>query len=536
MKVAESLIDQLIQQGIVEFCIAPGSRSTPLALGAARHPKARLTVHFDERGLAFYALGLSLAKKMPAVIIVTSGTAVGNLMPAVMEAFHSRVPLILLTADRPDELRDCSANQTTDQIHFFQKFSLWQSDLPCEASEEFIRAQASYAVFNALRKGPVHLNCPFREPLYEPPAPIKEGIAQPLFLPTPSFHQQEGKPLLKNQGVILIGKMPFGTSLAPLFRFAQQLGWPIFADLLSGARAAPASEELIDHFDYAVRSKEAPLPEQIIHFGGRFTSKSLLEWIKNNRIETLQVSSDHERIEPLHAARAWAEPESFCKAFSTFPKKDPSWLQTWQELDRLIKNHLDSCFSEPHPFTEPDLIRAIGEQLPENWGLFLANSMPIRDAEHFLFPKNAFGFFANRGLSGIDGQIATAAGIAACLKKPLCVVLGDQSCLHDLNSLPLLHTIKTPFQLIISNNFGGGIFSHLPVAKEPEHFERLFGNPHDYLFEKAAEMFHIPYRRVEKVDQLFNSSTPSILEVCTSREENKKFRDRIGEQCFSLVC
>ena len=190
---AHSLIDQLIQQGVVDFCIAPGSRSTPLALAAARHPKARLKIHFDERGLGFYALGVSLAEQIPAAIIVTSGTAVGNLLPAVMEAFHSHVPLILLTADRPPELRDVGALQATDQIKIFQNFTLWQTDLPtpCESlNDDFIRSQAAYAVFQAMRMGPVHLNCQFREPLFIPAEPQKEGVSQPLFFPTLEIDSQ----------------------------------------------------------------------------------------------------------------------------------------------------------------------------------------------------------------------------------------------------------------------------------------------------------------------------------------------------------
>ena len=530
MNYASWLIDQLIRQGIKCFCIAPGSRSTPLALAAARHRDAQLTVHFDERGLGFYAVGLALASKMPVALIVTSGTAVGNLMPAVMEAFHSRVPLLLLTADRPAELRDCGANQTTDQIKFFQQYVLWQTELPCEAPESFTRAQASYAFFQALRKGPVHINCPFREPLYAQPIPFASGTPQPLFFPelTCKLDDDVHQFFQTRRGLILIGRMPFGISLSPIFHLAKRLGWPIFADLLSSARTHPAPDELITHFDYLLA--DAPLPEQIIHFGGRFTSKNLLSWMKTHQIPVLQVSSDSERQEPLHAARVWADPNHFCSAISLKAQKSPVWLPLWKELDLQKKAHLEACFSEKHSFTEPDLMRAIGKQLPEDWALFIANSMPIRDAEHFLFPQKASGFFANRGLSGIDGQIATAVGIAESLSKPLCAIIGDQSCLHDLNSLSLLHRLKTPFQLIISNNFGGGIFSHLSVAHD-HHFELLFGNQHQYHFEKAAEMFQIPYRRVEETESLGQIFFPtsSILEVCTSRQENKRFRDLLSK-------
>ena len=523
-----STIDQLIQQGVVDFCIAPGSRSTPLALAAARHPKARLTVHYDERGLGFCALGISMVSQRPAAVIVTSGTAVGNLLPSVMEAHHNRIPLILLTADRPPELRDCSANQTTDQLKIFANFVLWQTELPCSGEEDLFRVQSSYAVFQALRGGPVQINCPFREPLYSKNTALREGAPQMQLLPKLSVNYTI--PQIK-RGLVLIGKMPFHTDLSPFFHLAKQLCWPIFADLLSSARSSDS--QIIDHFDYAIRSKELPLPEFMIHFGGRFTSKVLLEWIKEHRIKVLQVSSDPVRVEPLHGDRIWADPEEFCKNLAYTPSGDDSWLKMWQQLDQKIGEQIDDCFAASHSFVEPDMMRMVGEQLPEEWAIFLANSMPIRDAEHFLFPKQRTRFFANRGLSGIDGQIATAVGIASKLKKPLCVILGDQSSLHDLNSLPLLHTLKTPFLLVISNNFGGGIFSHLPISEEQEHFERLWGVGHSFHFEHAARMFGIPYR---KGLPLFPCEGPSIVEICTSRQENTTFRKAIQEHCCSVTC
>jgi 2-succinyl-5-enolpyruvyl-6-hydroxy-3-cyclohexene-1-carboxylate synthase len=521
---AHYLIDQLIQQGVLDFCIAPGSRSGPLALAAARHPKARTTVHFDERGLAFYALGISVVSPAPAVLIVTSGTAVGNLLPAVMEAYHSHIPLLLLTADRPPELRDCAANQATDQIKIFQNFVLWQTDLPCNNDSAFFRAQANYALFHALRGGPVHLNCPFREPLFHSPEVLPEGIPQQQRLPTLSIRHT--LPSIR-RGLMLIGRMSFHRNLTPLFQLAKQLRWPIFADLLSSARP---SCQLIRHFDYALRLQNLPLPDFILYFGERFTSKIVLDWIQKHCISLLHVSAYPNRVEPLHADRIWADPEMFCQQLSFSPSQDDSWLAYWQLLDQQIEKRIEECFLMPHTFTEPDLMRLVGEQLPEDWDLFLANSMPIRDAELFLFPKQMTRFFANRGLSGIDGQIATAMGIAAQRKKPLCAILGDQSCLHDLNSLPLLHTVQTPFLLIIVNNFGGGIFSHLPFAQEPEHFERLFGAAHSFQFEQAAQMFQIPYRRGFP---LFPCTQPTIVEICTSRQENTKFRKMLLEHVCS---
>jgi len=541
------LIDQLIQQGVVNFCIAPGSRSTPLALAAARHPKANVKVHFDERGLGFYALGMSLTKQFPTAIIVTSGTAVGNLLPAVMEAYHSHVPLILLTADRPAELRDSGAQQSTDQIKIFHNFVLWQADLPCpdeSLTEDFIRSQAAFAVFQAMRKGPVHLNCQFREPLFMLAEPQKEGLCQAYFSPHLEIDSQAANHCSHQlqqakQGVILIGRLPHGYDLSPILSLARRLSWPIWGDLLSQIRCQKKTDESIVHFDLAIRSKMAPNPDLILHLGGSFISKDLMEWIKRSQVPTLHVHSHPERIDPLHCrpTRIYADPARFCQALSINKNPDRTWLNRFKIIDALIDKNIDAHFSAPHLFTEADMMRSLGAQLPGNWSLFLSNSMPIRDANRFFFPRNPKFIFANRGLAGIDGQIATAAGIACSLKTPLLAIIGDQSCLYDLNSISLLTKIDTPFLLIISNNFGGGIFSQLPVAQEPDHFEKLFGLPHAWQFDRIAQMFDLPYRCASSNDwgEIFSISKAFILEVNTSREENRCFKKKLESKESSLV-
>ena len=536
---AHYLIDQLIQQGTIEFCIAPGSRSTPLALAAARHPKTHVTVHTDERGLGFYALGLSIANQTPTVIIVTSGTAVGNLLPCVMEAYHSHVPLIILSADRPPELQSCGANQTTDQIKIFQNFVLWQADLPCSdnhISDVYLRSQAAFAFFQAMRKGPVHLNCQFREPLFELPQPQNEGTKQfffsPMLSPAPdAIAQCEAMISKANRGLILLGRLPIRTPLTPILQMAKNLGWPIFADLLSQARAIKDSR-LIDTFEDLIQSKKTPSPDFVIHLGEGFISTRLLEWIHLLNVPMIHVSQEVQRQDPLHnrPMRIWADPIKFCQQIMGH-SKDLDWLERWQRLDQRMKEKIEASFAEPHPWTEVDTMRVLGQKIPSNWSLFIANSMSIRNAQRFLFPGHAQYFFANRGLAGIDGQIATAAGIAAGLKQPLAAIIGDQSCLHDLNSLPLIRSLNTPFLLIISNNFGGGIFSHLNVAID-DQFDRLFAAEHDYRFEKAAEMFHLPYRCINNNDlePLFESAGPLIVEIITSRKENAIFENQILEK------
>ncbi len=538
---AHSLIDQLIQQGVTRFCIAPGSRSTPLAMAAARHTKANLTVHFDERSLGFFALGCAMASGAPAALIVTSGTAVGNLLPAVMEAAHSNIPLLLLTADRPSELRDCGANQATDQIKIFQNFVAWQTDLPCPdaaLSENFVRSQAAYAVAHSMQGGPVQINCQFREPLFERETSFPEGLPQPFFLPelTPSTELLAyAEELLSKtkRGLIVIGRLAKNRT-DEILNLAKRLGWPVFADLLSQARCQRTPEQIL-HFDYAIRSEAAPAPDSILYFGGRFTSKELPVWMQKTGAAVLHIDSGKERIDPLHTrpVRIQADPSLFCLSLKGASSTESSWLKEWQRIDDLLQDSIDATFKEEHPFTEPDLMRQLSCRLPENASVFLANSMPIRNAERFLFPKAVKTFYANRGLSGIDGQIATAAGIATTLKTPMAAILGDLSCLHDLTSLALLKDLEAPFLLLVSNNFGGGIFSELPLAThcEPEHFEKIFAASHTMRFEEAAKMFGIPYKAATHLEGLFPDKGPLLFEIFTSRKENACFQKQILGEC-----
>ncbi len=536
------LIDQMICQGVTRFCIAPGSRSTPLALAAARHPKAEIFVHPDERGLGFFALGCALGTTQCAALIATSGTAVGNLLPSVMEAKHSSIPLLLLTADRPSELRDCGANQTTDQIKIFQNFLVWQTDLPppdASLSEEFVRSQVAFAVSRAkIESGPVQINCQFREPLYTAPASYRQGSLQPYFPSSlqPTEEQiayAEAKIRRAQKGLILLGRLPAGLDPRPILALGKRLGWPIFADILSRAGSYPTPEQ-IRQFDYAIRSNKAPAPDCVLYFGGSFVSKYLPPWIQKAKAEVLHIDTLGERIDTQHVrpARILAHPALFCEALQTKKTTDLSYLERWQEIDRVLQETIEACFSEPHPFVEPDLMRKLASLLPKEANLFLANSMPIRDAGYFCASKGPV--FCNRGLSGIDGQIATAAGLSLSTQKPTVAVLGDQSSLHDLNSILLLRNINTPFLLIISNNFGSGIFSHVAIAQEDSHFEKLFAASHDLQFEEAAKMFSIPYSSLSQIDQLetlFPASSARILEIFTSRKENACFQKRVLEKC-----
>lgn len=529
------LIDQLVQQGVRDFFLSPGSRSTPLAIALANHEKIRLHRHFDERGLGFYSMGFALGAEKPVALIVTSGTAVGNILPAVMEAHHASIPLLLLTADRPAELRESCANQTTDQIKIFQNFVRWQFDLDPTMPERAIRSKAAQSVFRSLypHPGPVHINCPLREPLY----PLKENTftpGNPILIESASFSSCPVR-TLASKGIILIGRLPSRSDVNCILALAQRLKWPIFADVLSLARLQDTPEQ-IRYFDWLFSNN--PLkPDCILHFGERLTSKRLMQWL------TSVEPSSYIHVSPythwcdswhLQTERIFANIVFTSLSFTNSP--DPSWLSAWRLMDSRIRKTIEGEMSSH--FTETAAIEILNTLTLDDWAIFLGNSMPIRESDWFLFPKACKGFFANRGLSGIDGNIATVAGLSSGLNTPVLAIIGDITALHDLNSISLLPNSPQPIILLVFNNNGCGIFSHLAVVNDPK-FETLFGFPHGITFEAAAQMFKIPYYFSDTRDSLYDAMNNALLEkrsclieMKTSREHNYTQHQRFQEACM----
>ena len=512
------LIDQLVQQGVADFFLASGSRSTPLVLAAARHPKARIYRHFDERALGFYAMGCALGKEAPVAILITSGTAVANLMPAVMEASLASIPLLLLTADRPSELRDTSANQTTDQIKLFENLVRWQFDFDPTMPEAATRSKAAHAVFRARapHPGPVQLNCPLREPLY----PLQEG--------------KEGKPIslilshsaplppktLPPRGLVLIGALPKRADITAVLALAHQLQWPVFADIRSNARLHPTHEQ-IRHYDWIF---DPPKPDCILHFGERLTSKRLMEWLSIGKPHYIHISPHNHWFDPFHLLSERIVSEIGATRFQNTP--DPDWLPRWKELDSAAQERLASVEAAG---TETEIFRELSTLPLDPYAIFLGASMPIREGDWFLFPKRAKAFFSNRGASGIDGNIATAVGLAEGLQSPVLAIIGDLTALHDLNAFALVRASKQPIVLLISNNYGGGIFSHLPIAKAPR-FEELFAFAHEFEFKSAAQMFGLPYETDLKT--ALQAKRSCVVELINRREENARYHQQLREACL----
>ncbi len=538
-----SIINQLVQQGVRYFCLAPGSRSTPLALAIAAHSEAQTFIHFDERGLAFHALGYAKATKQSVAVVVTSGTAVGNLFPAVMEASNDRVPLVLLTADRPPELRGCGANQTLDQVKVFGNYVRAYVELPCQneaLSEAYVASTVAHVLSLATcaPQGPVHINCLFREPFSLETSQSKPiHYASCISIPQKSTLQEWAQILCRaKRGVIIVGALPSYDAYQPLFQLAQDLGWPILADILSNVRSRGP---VIKYYDLILKAARDLKPDCILHLGNQLVSKTLLEWLAASKEVPYIAVSDHPlRHDPQHQIthRLACDPLLFCTHLLPFITKTASfWMEQWLDYSTQITPSL----FQTDAVTEPGIASSLHIK---DLSLFIANSMPIRDCDLFFFPDEGEGsIFANRGVSGIDGNIATAAGIAQGSKKLTVALIGDQTALHDLNSLALLKKTKYPVVLVIINNHGGGIFSFVPTAKRSPCFEEYFAAAHALSFEKAAQLFDLPYSspktQMEWEETFFDAlkkKSSCIIEVVTEREANFSLHQHIYAQVKPL--
>ena len=542
----QSLVDGLCQLGANRFFLSPGARSAPLAAALSGH---HVTTHYDERGMAFAALGWAMATGRPAVCVTTSGSAVANLLPACVEAFHSNVPLIFLTADRPPELRGTGANQTIHQPGLFGGFVRYAVDLPC-AQDAVALSRLSdmlsevVSVAMGSQPGPVHLNVPIREPLLESGvAAVDEKIefsrvANLFSLDLPSdFDFQR---FASGRGVVVIGRLPVGEQerVGVIFDLAKKLGWPVLADAASGARLRPG---IIRHADWILQSRDVPPPERVLHFGGALVSKRIGKWLSACRgVDCLQVRIFPERLDPWdqHPYFLRSGIQQFCESVKPFalPMAAENWTEFWLRADLAVAATIEAELPADHAISEPAILRALADVAAEtNWPVFLGNSMPIRDFDSCVaaVSSDVVNVFANRGASGIDGNIATVAGLAMGCASPLLAVMGDLAALHDLNSLPLLHGL--PVTLVIINNGGGGIFRFLPIDVE----ERLMETPHAWEFRGAAQQFGMEYHQVASLSELRRLLTdrhaaPRILECHTERGENHALHLRIAEACRAL--
>lgn len=547
---ARLVVRILKEQGIDHFCIAPGSRSTPLALSMGEDPEVKTHVHFDERGLGFYALGLAKAVHAPVALLVTTGTAVANLLPAIMEAHLSRVPLLILTADRPPELRDCGSNQTADHVKIFTSFVRWEIDLAFSdplVPDEYVISSLSYAI-DCCKTGPVHVNCMIREPFIHLSEIVEKEYSSCVYepklsCPSLSSFKLWGKILSeKQQGVILLGSDALKeTDLDSFLTLAEKLKWPIFSDIISGGRRLGDYPYHIEHFELVLKAFPDLQVDCILQIGNRFVSKLLAHWIQKQKEADYLLVTDHGfRQDPLHKVSRKMEcsTDFFCRSVQEFIT--PSGMEPASELQSIslqVKEAVHEHFLESNELTEPVLFSFLSSLSP-SLPLYLSSSMPVRDADLLFYPKEgSSSIFCSRGASGIDGNLATAAGIAEGLQRALVAVLGDLATLHDLSSFALVHKIKVPMIITIINNQGGGIFSFLPVAQKKNLFEKFVAASHQYSFGLIAQTFGLPHRQVDSFeawsqafDEAINSQSSFVIECSTQRDLNVTHHQALYEK------
>ncbi|MFE8711555.1 2-succinyl-5-enolpyruvyl-6-hydroxy-3-cyclohexene-1-carboxylic-acid synthase [Aeromonas allosaccharophila] len=504
------LLEELFRLGVRDIALAPGSRSAPLTMAAAAHQGFRRHLHFDERGLGFMALGLAKGSNRPVAVIMTSGTAVANLWPAVAEAQLTGVPLIILSADRPPELIDNGANQAIDQQGIFGRYPVYQQNLPSPTPTipaAFVLSSVDQALAKqALTPGVVHFNCMYPEPLYPGEhyqdvsdylAPLGDWLnSRKPWSPWQQSEatcppQAEWENFRQKRGIVVAGRITDPKQAQTAAALAEQLGWPLLADLQSQIRFD--SRNLI-HMDMALNDPEfvAELSraEVLLQFGARLISKRLGQFIKHHSWQDYWlVDPQPARLDPDYRLRN----RLLCSA-SAFAAAHPVTTQApWHKLAELQHNASQQIAEACEGFSELGVCHRLNRLIKGQ--LFVGNSMPARLMDMLGDTgKGPSRVMTNRGASGIDGLIATAYGFAQSSDQPTTLLLGDLSALHDLNSLTLLGKASRPLVVILLNNDGGSIFRMLPVPTEGELLESYYRLPHGLGFAHAAAMFGLAYR------------------------------------------
>ncbi len=544
---AHRIFADLAGLGVNGIFVAPGSRSTPLALAAAEQKNATVTVHYDERGLGFMALGHARATGRPAVVITTSGTAVANLLPAVCEAAMDEIPLIVLTADRPPELRDTGANQAMDHVKIFGSYVRWGFDLPCPdvaispAALSGTIGQA-YAMSMGVPPGPVHLNAMFREPLA--PVPANDGSAAwwrrtrsgpaPVYRPSalPDLGPARAVIAAAQRGVIVAGAARNQRESEAMLACAKRLGWPVLPDIRSGLRLGAGRGGLIRMADHVLLSDavaKAMAPDVILHLGGRITSKRIMRFAADGKATIVHVSPSPVRLDPDHRVSAHIVADITADALPLRTQTPAAWRRQWQAHNDRVVAAWQLLETGQIGLSEPALAASVARLLPSNHALYLAASMPVRDMDMYALggPDDA-RVVANRGVSGIDGTIASAVGFGIGTGRPVTLIIGDLAFLHDLNSLARVRDCPVPLIIVLIQNDGGGIFSFLPVAGTTPQFERCLSTPHGLPdFRDAAALYELDYAApatMEEFRQRYMEACRDgqriVLEVRTDRAEN----------------
>jgi 2-succinyl-5-enolpyruvyl-6-hydroxy-3-cyclohexene-1-carboxylate synthase len=559
---ASALAEELGRCGVRHAVISPGSRSTPLALALWREVGIEAHVIVDERSAGFFALGAAQATRTPVAILCTSGTAAANLHPAVCEADESGVPLIVLTADRPPELRGIGAGQTIDQIKLYGAAVRWFCEVGNHDADDagllHFRSAACRAYWTAAgdpRPGPVHLNVAFRDPLGPEPRPQDVTATSPLAL-----EGRDGRPLTTvppavsppaealvdalaerigaaSRGLIVAGRMAPGAAEA-IVALADATGVPVLAEPTSQLRFGPHDRSsVISAYEPIARLRPDALePDFVLRFGEMPTCKPLRQWLSALDVPQLVVDPDHGWNEPTRTAGAIvrADPRGLCEAlvarggFEATADWRASWVRAAGAATAAIASEL-AALDTP---SEPGLFAALGDALGDGDLVYTASSMPIRDQEAFMAGGDAEVFFlANRGANGIDGLISSGIGAAVATGRPTWIITGDLGLFHDMNALASLRHAGAPVRIVVINNDGGGIFEFLPQAEqiERDEFEAILGTPLGLDPVNVAAVYGIGHARLEHLDDLAGIDRTALIEVRTERAENVALHAHLRE-------
>jgi 2-succinyl-5-enolpyruvyl-6-hydroxy-3-cyclohexene-1-carboxylate synthase len=547
-RLLRALCDELARCGLRHACTSPGSRNTPILLSLVREPRIRCWSHLDERCAGFFAVGAAKASGTPVAMTCTSGTAAANFVPAVLEAYWARVPLIVLTADRPAELRDVGAGQAIDQLKLYGDAVKWFSEveLPPQADAgamRWIRQLACRAYWTAAegRPGPVHLNLPLREPLTLD-GPLKPEVdapgradGRPWVARTSSAPSAPAERRLPARGIVVAGRDEgsLGTEVAVA---AARLGYPLLADPLSGARHG---ETAIATYDLLLREPDPSFtPKVVVRVGDLPTSKPLRAWLAR-----LDGGVDQIAVDPQ---AAWQDPDAVVSEITdgwgdiTVDGRDPAWLAAWRSADDTAARGLAGALGDE--LSEPLVAARLGGWLSAETTLFVAASMPIRDIElYFPAGRELPRVLSNRGANGIDGTVSSAFGVAAASgpERPVTLLIGDVALAHDIGGLIAARRLGLELTIVLLNNDGGGIFHFLPVSGEGDAFEEHVATPHGLDFKQVASLYGFAYECPADAGALKAAVERRggcrLIEVRTDRTGNLALHRRAAEAALAAV-
>ncbi|WP_135851145.1 2-succinyl-5-enolpyruvyl-6-hydroxy-3-cyclohexene-1-carboxylic-acid synthase [Halorussus salinus] len=587
---ARTLVAELAAAGVDAVCIAPGSRSTPLTVAFAEHPEIRVFSHLDERSAAFFALGRAKRTGKPTPLVCTSGTAAANFHPAVIEATQARVPMLVLTADRPPELRDSGANQTIDQQKLYGDSVRWYADLPEPEPDgrklRSLRTTAARALAESTGTppGPVHLNVPFRKPLepVEVPGDVPENLAEEAPLGAdgrterdgtrrPFVRTGQGRPELSDAEMETVreavesadrGLLVAGPADAPtperdaLADLAAATGFPILADPLSGHRFGHGDERGDDHatrvvvaggYDGYLESvgDSWPDPEVVVRFGASPTSKVLRQYLEASDARQFLVDPAGGWREATFTATDLlaADPTRFAGSLAESVEStgNHEWRDRFAAAEQEYWELVEEARGER--LFEGGVLSAVAEDAPNPATVMVSNSMPVRDLDRFGRPRGAdVTVLGNRGASGIDGITSTGLGAGSATDDPLVLVTGDLAYYHDMNGLLAVARCGVDATIVEINNDGGGIFHMLPIEEFDPPFTDQFRTPHGLDYEPTGDLYGLDFERVGSLDSFrsaFESSVESegtqVIEVVTDAESSHRFRDEVAERVAERV-